>query len=69
MITIKVRGNEKTVPEGKSLEELSREYNWIFHEEVVLIYNGRHTAPEDLSVIYPKDGDDIDFFFFLGGGC
>ena len=69
MITINVSGKAMTVPEGKSLEELASDYNWIFNEEVVLIYNGRHTAPWDLTKIYPNDGDKIDFFFFIGGGC
>lgn len=69
MITINVMGKEMTVPEGKNLEELAGEYNWIFHDEVVLIYNGRHTTPYDLVEIYPKNGDNIDFFFFIGGGC
>lgn len=67
-MTITVAGNKKEVKDGLTLPELIAQENVETPEYVTVSINEEfiQKADEDATVL--KDGDSVEFLYFMGGG-
>lgn len=66
---IKINGKEQTIAaRSLSIEELLKTVNVENPELVSVQLNGEFIAKEKRAVANLKDGDEIDFLYFMGGG-
>ena len=60
---ITVAGEKKEVKDGLTLPELIAQENVEMPEYVTVSINEEFVASED------KEGDNVEFLYFMGGGC
>ena len=68
-MVITVAGEKKEVKDGLTLPELIEQENVEMPEYVTVSINDEFVASEDRSSTVLKDGDNIEFLYFMGGGC
>lgn len=68
-MTITVAGEKKEVKEGLTLPELIEQENVEMPEYVTVSINDEfvESAAKESTVL--KDGDNVEFLYFMGGGC
>jgi thiamine biosynthesis protein ThiS len=66
LMTVKVNGDSREIPDGETVRALVARYNLI-PEKVAIELNRRLVRSEkyDLSL---KDGDEVEIVTFVGGG-
>ena len=68
-MVITVAGEKKEVKDGLTLPELIVQENVEMPEYVTVSINDEFVASEDKATTIFKDGDTIEFLYFMGGGC
>ena len=68
-MVITVAGEKKEVKDGLTLPELIEQENVEMPEYVTVSINDEFVASEDKATTVLKDGDSIEFLYFMGGGC
>ena len=68
-MVITVAGEKKDVPNGLTLPELIEQENVEMPEYVTVSINEEFIATEDKESTVLKEGDNIEFLYFMGGGC
>ena len=68
-MTITVAGNKKEYPEGLTVGQLIQAENVEIPLYVTVSLNDEFldSAVRDETVL--KDGDEVEFLYFMGGGC
>lgn len=68
-MTITVAGNQKEYPEGLTVGQLIQAENVETPLYVTVSLNDEFldSAVRDETVL--KDGDEVEFLYFMGGGC
>lgn len=66
---ITVAGKKKEVKDGLTLPELIVQENVEMPEYVSVSINDDFVATEDKKTTVLKDGDVVEFLYFMGGGC
>lgn len=66
---ITVAGNKKEVKEGLTLPELIELENVEMPEYVTVSINDEFVETEKKAETVLKDGDNVEFLYFMGGGC
>ncbi len=69
MAQIKVNGEVQTIDLPLSVTELIRKNNVEQPEMVSVQVNEEFADREEWDSIQLKDGDEVDFLYFMGGGC
>lgn len=69
MAQIKVNGEAQTVELPLNITELIRKNNVDQPDMVSVQVNEEFADREDWDNIQLKDGDEVDFLYFMGGGC
>jgi sulfur carrier protein len=64
-----VAGNEKEFEEGLTVEQLIAVENVEMPLYVVVTINDEFVATADRETTVLKDGDHVEFIYFMGGGC
>ena len=60
---------EKEVKDGLTLPELIAQENVEMPEYVTVSINEEFVASEDKGSTVLKEGDNVEFLYFMGGGC
>ena len=68
-MTITVAGEKKEYKEGLTLPELIEAENVETPEYVTVSLNDEFVANEDKATTVLKEGDTVEFLYFMGGGC
>ncbi len=68
-MVITVSGEKKEYKEGLTLEELIAAENVEMPQYVSVSINDDFVATEDRETTILKDGDSVEFLYFMGGGC
>lgn len=68
-MTITVAGEKKEYKDGLTLPELIVKENVDMPEYVTVSINEEFVATEDKEKKVLKDGDNVEFLYFMGGGC
>lgn len=68
-MVITVAGEKKEVKDGLTLPELIAQENVEMPEYVTVSINDEFVASEAKATTVLKDGDNIEFLYFMGGGC
>lgn len=68
-MTITVAGEQKEYKDGLTLPELIVKENVDMPEYVTVSINEEFVATEDKEKTVLKDGDNVEFLYFMGGGC
>ena len=68
-MTITVAGEKKEYKDGLTLPELIVKENVDMPEYVTVSINEEFVATEDKEKTVLKDGDSVEFLYFMGGGC
>ena len=68
-MTITVAGEKKEYKDGLTLPELIELENVDMPEYVTDSINEEFVATEDMPKRVLKDGDNVEFLYFMGGGC
>ena len=68
-MTIIVAGEKKEYKDGLTLPELIVKENVDMPEYVTVSINEEFVATEDKEKTVLKDGDNVEFLYFMGGGC
>ncbi len=66
---ITVAGDKKEVKEGLSLPELIEQENVEMPEYVTVTINDEFVPTEEKATTVLKEGDTVEFLYFMGGGC
>ena len=66
---ITVNEEKQEVREGISISELIKENNVLQPEMVSIQLNEEFVDHDDFSTTILKEGDTIDFLYFMGGGA
>lgn len=66
---ITVAGEKKEVKEGLSLPELIEQENVEMPEYVTVTINDEFVPTEEKATRVLKEGDTVEFLYFMGGGC
>lgn len=66
---ITVAGDKKEVKDGLTLPELIEQENVDMPEYVTVSINEEFVATDDKATTVLKDGDNVEFLYFMGGGC
>lgn len=66
---ITVAGEKKEVKDGLTLTELIAGENIEMPEYVTVSINDEFVDDEDKEKTIIKDGDSVEFLYFMGGGC
>ena len=69
MAKIQVNGNEQEVEAPISLIDLIKKNDVAQPEMVSVQINGEFVDREEYASTLIKDGDEVDFLYFMGGGC
>jgi sulfur carrier protein len=64
-----VEGKEKEFEEGLTVEQLIAVENVEMPLYVVVTINDEFVATADRETTVLKDGDHVEFIYFMGGGC
>lgn len=65
---IKVAGNEKEYEQGLTVEQLIAAENVEYAEYVTVTVNDEFVKREDFPTLVIKEGDSVEFLYFMGGG-
>lgn len=68
-MTITVSGNKKEVKDALTLPELITLENVETPEYVTVSINEEFVAKDAVDSTVLKDGDVVEFLYFMGGGC
>ena len=68
-MTITVAGEKKEYKDGLTLPELIVKENVDMPEYVTVSINEEFVATEDKEKTVLKDGENVEFLYFMGGGC
>ena len=68
-MNITVAGEKKEVKEGLLLKELIEQENVEMPEYVTVSINDEFVPSEEKETTVIKDGDNVEFLYFMGGGC
>jgi sulfur carrier protein len=68
-MTITVAGEKKEYKEGLTLPELIELENVDMPEYVTVSINEEFVETEKKATTVLKDGDTVEFLYFMGGGC
>ncbi len=68
-MTITVAGNKKEVKEGLTLPELIQLENVETPEYVTVSINEEFIQKDEEASIVLKEGDSVEFLYFMGGGA
>ena len=69
-MSIKVNGIEQPLPEGQlSIADLLTRNNVQRIDTVAVQINGTLVHESDLHQVVARDGDKVEFLYFLGGGA
>lgn len=68
-MNITVAGEKKEVKEGLLLKELIEQENVEMPEYVTVSINDEFVPSEEKETTVLKDGDNVEFLYFMGGGC
>ena len=68
-MVITVAGEKKEVKDGLTLPELIVQENVEMPEYVSVSINDDFVATEEKETTVLKDGDVVEFLYFMGGGC
>ena len=68
-MVITVAGEKKEVKDGLTLPELIEQENVETPEYVTASINDEFVATEDKEYTVLKKGDNVEFLYFMGGGC
>lgn len=66
---ITVAGNKKEVKDGLTLPELILQEKVEMPEYVTVSINDEFVATENRNSTVLKEGDNVEFLYFMGGGC
>ena len=67
---IKINGKEGVFPQAQlSVEELLKASKVEQPEMVSVQVNGAFVKAADFKTTYLKEGDEVDFLYFMGGGA
>lgn len=66
---ITVAGEKKEVKEGLTLPELIEQEKVETPEYVTVSINDEFVPAEEKATTLLKDGDNVEFLYFMGGGC
>lgn len=67
-MTITVAGNKKEVKDGLTLPELIKNENVETPEYVTVSINEEFIQKDAEANVVLKDGDNVEFLYFMGGG-
>ena len=67
-MTITVAGTKKEVKEGLTLPELIAQENVETPQYVTVSINEEFIKKDDEAATVLKDGDTVEFLYFMGGG-
>lgn len=65
---ITVAGNKKEVKDGLTIAELIAQENVETPEYVTVSINDEFALKENFATQELKDGDEVEFLYFMGGG-
>ena len=68
-MTITVAGEKKEYKQGLTLPELIEAENVETPEYVTVSLNDEFVASKDRDTTVLKEGDTVEFLYFMGGGC
>lgn len=68
-MTITVAGEKKEVKDNITLPELIEQENVEMPEYVTVSINDEFVPSEEKATKVLKDGDNVEFLYFMGGGC
>lgn len=68
-MTITVAGNKKEVKDSLTLPELILQEKVEMPEYVTVSINDEFVATENRNSTVLKEGDNVEFLYFMGGGC
>ena len=68
-MTITVSGNKKEVKDGLTLPEVIELEKVESPQYVTVSVNEEFIQKEDEEKLVLKDGDSVEFLYFMGGGC
>ena len=68
-MTITVAGEKKEYKDGLTLPELLEAENVEMPEYVTVSINEEFVESEKKAETVLKDGDNVEFLYFMGGGC
>ena len=66
---ITVAGNKKEVNEGLTIAQLVIDEKVEMPDYVTVTVNDDFVEHEDFESTVLKDGDNVEFLYFMGGGC
>ncbi len=66
---LKVAGKDKEFKDGITIAELIKEEDVENPEYVTVSVNDEFAKREDFPTQQLKDGDSVEFLYFMGGGC
>ena len=68
-MTITVAGEKKEVKDNLTLPELIEQENVDMPEYVTVSIYDEFVPSEEKAATVLKDGDNVEFLYFMGGGC
>lgn len=68
-MTIQVAGTKKEYPDGLTVEKLILLEQVDMPEYVTVTVNDDFIRSEDRAEKRLQDGDNVEFLYFMGGGC
>ncbi len=68
-MTLIVAGEKKDYKEGLTLPELIEIENVETPQYVTVSINDEFVSSEDKDTVILKEGDSVEFLYFMGGGC
>lgn len=68
-MTITVAGNKKEAAEGLTVAQLIKDENVETPEYVTVTINDEFVKSGTFEETVLKDGDVVEFLYFMGGGC
>lgn len=66
---ITVAGDKKEVEDGLTLPKLLEQENVEMPEYVTVSVNDVFVENDERETLVLKDGDTVEFLYFMGGGC
>ena len=68
MVQVTISGDKKQIAEGISVLKLLEQENVEMPEYVSVSINEEFVKREDFDKRIVKDGDEVEFLYFMGGG-
>lgn len=68
-MTITVAGKKKEYPEGLTVKQLIEAEDVESPLYVTVTINDDFVKSDEIDTTVIKDGDEIEFLYFMGGGC